>query len=158
MPNFYGKNLKAMAVMLAPLAEEHLDAILAVQTGAPEAAQWSREDYRTLIRSGARGWVATVGNSACGFLVVRIAADEMEILNFAVEAAHRRQGIGSKLLAEASGRARQERITKIHLEVRASNRVAREFYEARNFRRTGLRPNYYRHPDDDALLLCADVV
>lgn len=146
-----------MAASLAPLTEQHLDAILAIQARSPEAAQWSRESYTSLLGAGARGWVANLNGATCGFLVARIAAGEMEILNLAVDPVHRRQVIGSLLLQATFTNAKRESVTKIHLEVRASNQAARSFYEANGFRQVGLRPNYYRDPIDAALLLAADV-
>ena len=39
------------------------------------------------------------------------------------------------------------------LEVRASNAPAKALYEALGFAQVGRRPNYYRNPKEDALIL-----
>lgn len=146
-----------MAASLVPLTEGHLDAIYETQSKSPGASQWSREDYACLLQVGACGWVASLESEVCGFLLVRIVADEMEILNLAVDPACRRRGIGSILLQAAKDWARQNKASQIHLEVRASNHAARKFYEAHGFRKSGLRPNYYLSPMEDALMLSAIV-
>jgi [ribosomal protein S18]-alanine N-acetyltransferase len=157
MPNSSGKSRKSMAVAIAPLAMGHVESILEIQAKSPVAAQWSGEDYAALVRSGACGWVALAENRVRGFLVARGVAGEMEILNLAVDLACRQLGIGSALLQAARNWAKQNNVSKIHLEVRSSNQAAREFYEAQGFRKSGLRPNYYRHPVDDAILFSAEV-
>jgi ribosomal-protein-alanine acetyltransferase len=146
-----------MPASITPLTALHLDAILEIQKGVPEASQWSHEDYVSLLHSGACGWIASADGAVCGFLLTRIAADEMEILNLAVELARRRSGIGSILLDAAMNWARQNRVSKVHLEVRASNQAALHFYEAHGFRQAARRSNYYRDPNEDAVLLSAEV-
>jgi [ribosomal protein S18]-alanine N-acetyltransferase len=42
---------------------------------------------------------------------------------------------------------------RVYLEVREANREARSFYQNRGFAVTGVRPNYYRQPDEAAVLM-----
>jgi ribosomal-protein-alanine N-acetyltransferase len=142
-----------MAARVRALLSEDLESVLEIEAGSPEAAQWSQKDYQALLQSGAQGWIAAGENGILGFLVMRRIADEMEILNLAVASPSRRKGIGSLLLREALSWARQNWIANVHLEVRASNHAARQFYEAHGFRATGLRPGYYSNPPEDAVLL-----
>jgi ribosomal protein S18 acetylase RimI-like enzyme len=48
---------------------------------------------------------------------------------------------------------REAEITKVMLEVRASNHAARGFYACAGFVETGRRPGYYSDPEEDAILL-----
>ncbi len=146
-----------MRVTIRRLEARDIDAVLEIQTQCREASQWSRNDYQALVRDAAPCLVAETKGRLAAFLVARKLADEMEILNLAVAAAARRQGIASQLLNAAMKWAAQNNISKIHLEVRASNTAARSFYESRSFRATGTRPNYYSNPTDDALLMAASV-
>jgi ribosomal-protein-alanine N-acetyltransferase len=43
------------------------------------------------------------------------------------------------------------------LEVRAGNRAAQALYERHGFALVGRRRNYYRHPQEDALVMAADL-
>jgi ribosomal-protein-alanine acetyltransferase len=101
--------------------------------------------------------ISSEAKTLAGFLVVRFAADEMEILNLVVEPGCRRRGVARMLLAEAVREGRDSGARSIWLEVRASNGSAARFYEAMGFRVAGRRPKYYRDPDEDALVLTAAI-
>jgi len=81
-----------------------------------------------------------------GFLILRIVADEAEIITLGVTA--RRQGIGRDLMAAAIARAGERLVVKLHLEVAASNEPARRLYEGLGFTISGRRPNYYADGSD----------
>ncbi len=87
-----------------------------------------------------------------GFALARVAADEAEILTLAVVPAHRRQGLGAALLAEAMACAVARGASAMFLEVSAGNAPARALYGAAGFVEVGRRRRYY--PDgSDALVL-----
>ncbi|HEV2616555.1 MAG TPA: ribosomal protein S18-alanine N-acetyltransferase [Candidatus Acidoferrales bacterium] len=146
-----------MRVTIRQLEARDIDTVLEIQAQCREASPWLRNDYQALVRDAAPCFVAEAEGGLAAFLAARKLADEMEILNLAVARAARRQGIASQLLTAAMKWSEQNGINKIHLEVRASNAAARGFYESRSFRATGTRPNYYRNPTDDALLMAASV-
>jgi ribosomal-protein-alanine N-acetyltransferase len=88
-----------------------------------------------------------------GFIVARIAADEMEILNLGVSYRTRRRGIASKLLAASIAEGKRRGASRAFLEVRESDSGARAFYQSQGFQEAGRRKLYYSHPFEDALLL-----
>ncbi len=53
--------------------------------------------------------------------------------------------------------AESQKIASIFLEVRASNREARLFYEKFGFQEIGIRKKYYQHPQEDAVLMSLKV-
>lgn len=144
-----------------------MEAILAIQAACPEIAQWTGWDYDRVARGEMAGWVAIensdsggegaaeVGAKLAGFLVGRRLSSELEILNFAVESAWRRRGVGAALLAEVLKWAYTFEAKQAILEVRASNLAALRFYERHKFEVVGRRPRYYTAPVEDALLLTA---
>ncbi|HEV2489884.1 MAG TPA: ribosomal protein S18-alanine N-acetyltransferase [Candidatus Acidoferrales bacterium] len=142
-----------MAVIVRALAKQDFDSVLEIEASSPEAAQWSQNDYSSLLRAGSQGWIAAEQGHILGFVFMRRVADEVEILNIAVAPAFRRKGVGSLLLREVLSWAKENWVANLHLEVRASNPAARKFYEAHGFRQVGCRPNYYSDPRDDAILL-----
>jgi [ribosomal protein S18]-alanine N-acetyltransferase len=83
---------------------------------------------------------------AIGFSLSRTVADESELLLLAVLPGRHRQGIGSRLLDEFTGRARDQGLSRVHLEVRDGNRAA-QMYRAAGFEAVGRRRNYYRAPN-----------
>ena len=154
--------LSGAAVKIRRLEAHDIGAIIEIQTQSREASQWSRKEYELLtIPASANNttlcWVAENDSRVAGFLAARKLTDETEILNLAVTPASRRQGIAGQLLRTAMKWAAAEGIAKIYLEVRASNAAAKVFYQSYGFLATGTRPNYYRDPLDDAVLLTAPV-
>jgi len=133
------------------------DAIFAICSASPEAAQWGRENYDRANENGQIILVAEVAGRVKGFLVVRVAAYEAEILNMAVDPAQRRQGTGSALLLAAEEQALRQDAKQMYLEVRESNAAARTFYEKHGFRETGARPKYYVEPTENAVLMAKKV-
>ncbi|MBQ6058912.1 MAG: ribosomal protein S18-alanine N-acetyltransferase [Clostridia bacterium] len=83
----------------------------------------------------------------------RIAADEAELLRVAVLPAYRRQGLGKRLLQEGARLLAARRCRLLYLEVRESNAPARALYQSLGFDAVGRRKDYYRSPQEDALLL-----
>jgi ribosomal-protein-alanine N-acetyltransferase len=105
----------------------------------PEAAQWTPDGYEFLV--------ATEGERPAGFLVWRYTApDEIEILNLAVDPVCRRMGVANALLA-ALPRA------TVFLEVRESNGAAQAFYLHARFEAVGVRPGYYKNPEEGAIVM-----
>lgn len=133
---------------IRPLGRSDAAAVEHIVAFSPEAARWSPEGYLALP-----GWVAEEGDGVEGFLFARVAADEMEILNLAVEPAARERGAGSALLAAAFDYGRQAGAARAFLEVRESNLRARRFYQQRGFTVSGRRPRYYHHPVEDAVVM-----
>lgn len=75
---------------------------------------------------------------------------DLHINTLAVKGSNRRQGIASglvRMILSATGAGRAT------LEVRQSNRAALKLYEGLGFTTTSVRPRYYSHPDEDALIL-----
>lgn len=130
-----------------------IEAVLEIQRGCPEIAQWSARDYERVVSGEMAGWVSEDQRGVAGFLVARELVGETEVLNFAVRADVRRRGIGSTLVGAAvewSGGLGAERVM---LEVRASNTAALRFYDRHGFVETGRRAKYYAGPVEDALVL-----
>src|ERR1700692_1176907 len=118
------------------------EALCAICRQSPEAAQWSKESYEKPHSLGQIVLVAHSNGEIRGFLVARIAADEAEILNTAVDPAHRREGIGSLLLAAAISTAQAHNAKNVYLEVRESNRKAIAFYVKHGFAKSAERHAY----------------
>ena len=79
-----------------------------------------------------------------GFVILRHAADEAEILSIGVLPAVRRQGVGRTLLAAAVEHAGAAGAAAIFLEVGEDNAIARALYEMAGFVPVGRQPDYYR--------------
>lgn len=106
---------------------------------------WSAEEIRDLVeRSGAKAFVYDAASERAGFVLVRCAADECEILTIAVEETHKRKGIGRQLLAQVSEYAEQQGARTIFLEVAEDNAAAIGLYSVAGYTETARRKAYYR--------------
>jgi len=123
------------------MTPQDLNAVQAIQSLSPGAAQWSPQDYLVY-----RAWVACSAETVVGFIVLQIPTpEEGEVLNLAVHPAYRRHGTGTRLLESFPAR--------LCLEVRASNLSAIAFYQANGFNESGRRQAYYSDPPEDAVLM-----
>jgi Acetyltransferases len=119
-----------------------LAAVARIQQASHGAAHWDPASYLTYDLK-----VAIVEDTIAGFIVSRcVAADEVEILNVAVDDAFRRRGVASKLIHSFPQ-------THIFLEVRESNLPARALYEKLGFVVVGRREKYYDDPVEAALVM-----
>ena len=140
-------------VLIRLLDPPDIPAVLEVQSASPDASQWSAADYARISDPSFHCLVVLSGGVLCGFLISRLAADELEILNLAVLPTHRRLGIASQLLTAALTKARSRAAIICFLEVRHTNSAASSFYAHHGFSQTGRRAAYYSNPPADALLL-----
>jgi len=116
---------------------------------------WSANDFTECVSTGVPFLVAERRGVVAGYVVAHSAADEGEILNLGVAAAHRRHGIGRELVERALAELTARGVRTVYLEVRASNAAARRLYEALGFAEVGRRTRYYRRPVEDAVVLSA---
>lgn len=116
------------------------------QTAFPDEP-WDEASFLVLLgQPGVFGFIDERG----GFVLLRVAADEAEILTIGVTA--RRQGIATRLMGDAIGKAAEAGAAVMHLEVAAGNAPARGLYESLGFTQTGRRAKYYANGDDAVLL------
>lgn len=92
-----------------------------------------------------------------GYVVARLAANELHINNVAVRVEYRRRGIGSALLTRILEEGQRLEATAAFLEVRAGNSLAQALYEKCGFRGVARRRNYYSTPLEDALIMSAQL-
>lgn len=92
-----------------------------------------------------------------GYIVARLAVNELHINNVAVRREYRRRGIGSALLTRILEAGQGLAATAAFLEVRAGNSLAQGLYEKCGFRGVGRRRNYYSAPVEDALIMSAQL-
>jgi [ribosomal protein S18]-alanine N-acetyltransferase len=131
-----------------------LDSVLEILQDSPEAAAWSAAALEEALRQPDTCFlVAAEGGDIGGFVVGRRIADEGEILNLGVRRQRRRHGIGAALVKQLGELLHSEGVRRVFGEVRESNARAVQFYKALGFRQTGKRPNYYRQPEEAALVL-----
>lgn len=91
-----------------------------------------------------------------GFILVRAATVEAEILTLAVSPDARGKGLGRALVIAAASHAQVVGAAEMFLEVAISNSAARALYDGLGFTQAGRRKGYYtagRETPEDALVL-----
>ena len=97
--------------------------------------------------------VALEGDTVAGYVGSQTVMGETDMMNVAVSPAYRRRGIARELIQALLRELARQGSHRLTLEVRASNAPARALYESLGFAQVGRRPNYYRNPKEDALIL-----
>jgi ribosomal-protein-alanine N-acetyltransferase len=123
------------------------------------ARGWSGHEVEGLMAGpGVAALGARLGSALLGMVLVRIAADEAEILSIAVAPEWRGCGIAGRLLSHALDHAAGRGARRMFLEVEAENRPALALYRRAAFKETGRRRAYYAaEGGGDALVLARDL-
>jgi [ribosomal protein S18]-alanine N-acetyltransferase len=93
-----------------------------------------------------------------GYLIISRYVDAWHLMNVAVAAEHRRQGIATRLLDRLFELTAGDGRRGYTLEVRVSNTSAIKLYERCGFRARGIRRGYYTDNREDALIMWRDPV
>ena len=99
-------------------------------------------------------WIVAVdGTKVVGYVGSQSVMGEADMMNLAVAPEYRRGGVGQKLVESLVSALAARDVHSLTLEVRASNDPAISLYGKMGFQQVGRRPNYYRNPKEDALIL-----
>ena len=115
---------------------------------------WSENSIRSELTGRLSLWVVALdGDTVAGYIGSQSVLGESDMMNVAVAPEYRRRGIAQALILELIRRLSQQGNRSLMLEVRASNTPAITLYHKLGFAQVGRRPNYYRNPKEDALIL-----
>lgn len=92
-----------------------------------------------------------------GVLGVNFIFDEADIITIAVLKEKQGEKIAQKLMQHMIDELKKRGITRIHLEVRQSNKKAIHLYEKFGFCDVFTRKNYYKNPLEDAKIYILEV-
>ena len=112
---------------------------------------WNAEQISTCVETPFfRTWTARSNGRIAGYVTANLVLDELHVINLAVRAEFRRQGIGTLLLKTAEYWGERLGVATSRLEVRKSSRSAIELYTRNGYRHIGHIDNYY--PDGEEAL------
>lgn len=115
---------------------------------------WSENSIRYELTNPLSLWlVALEDDRVAGYVGSQTVLDEADMMNIAVHPDFRRRGLAEALVTRLVTELRQKQVRCLTLEVRASNDPAIALYQKLGFVQVGRRPNYYRNPKEDALIL-----
>ena len=115
---------------------------------------WSEESVALELDNPLSLWLVCLeGERVLGYVGSQTVLDETDMMNVAVSPGFRRRGIAENLIETLILTLKPRGSCSLSLEVRASNAPAIALYRKLGFVQVGRRPNYYRHPKEDGLIL-----
>ena len=115
---------------------------------------WSENSVASELKNPLSLWLVALDDATvAGYVGSQSVQGEADMMNIAVHPDYRRKGIARQLVTELVAALAKKGVHRLALEVRASNAPAIALYEQLGFIQVGLRPNYYRNPKEDALIL-----
>ena len=115
---------------------------------------WSVTSITSELHNPLSLWlVAMDGMHVVGYVGSQSVLDGADVMNLAVSAQYRRQGIAQNLMLQLEEQLKEKGVRMLALEVRVSNTAAIKLYELIGFRQVGCRPRYYTNPKEDAYIL-----
>ena len=115
---------------------------------------WSADSIASELVNPLSYWlVAEVDGQVAGYVGSQSVLDAADMMNIAVSPEYRRRGVAKALVNELTAYLSKNNVIALLLEVRVSNEPAIALYEKMGFQQVGRRPNYYRNPREDALIL-----
>jgi len=142
-----------MRVHIRWMIRRDMPEVLAAENSSFEYA-WTEEDFlRCLRQRNCIGMVAEHGEKVVGFMIYELHKNKLHILNFAVNPAWRRLGVGAQMVAKLISKLSSHRRTRITLEVRETNLAAQLFFRSQGFRAVRVLRSYYDDSGEDAFLM-----
>lgn len=146
--------------IITPLTADHINSVCAIERNS-FSVPWSNAAFYELLENPSAAFFCaldrdgSVSGYAGLFLVPGddVYAGNAEIMNIAVRHDRRRCGIAAALMRRLEEYTVSHGAETLTLEVRLSNEAARELYRLFGFTAVGVRPSYYRHPTEDAILM-----
>ena len=112
---------------------------------------WFEEDFiRCLRQRNCIGMVAEQGDRIVGYMIYELHKSKLHIVNLAVHPAHRRQHVGTQMVAKLVSKLSSHRRTKITLEIRETNLPAQLFFRGQGFLAMRVLRGYYEDTGEDA--------
>ena len=155
-----GQDHPALDLLIEPMRREDLPEVLAIEV-VSFSLPWTEEMFANELGAGTLAGVlvarlpgAGAPPPVVGYICVWLVSDELHINNLAVHPRWRKRGVARELLRAALQHGRRGGARAAFLEVRASNVAAQGLYRQFHFGPVGVRPRYYTHPVEDAVIMC----
>lgn len=131
--------------------------ILAVIHGECFDTPWPPADFAKLMAMpGSSAAIAMEFEEPVGFVLLRRAADEAEIISIATRPFAQRRGVAKALVDHQCKRLGAQGVKALFIEVAASNAGARALYDSTGFIAAGTRKGYYQRAGgrrEDAIIM-----
>lgn len=149
-----GETAGTPLITLRDLTDADLEWVSAQEHDIFGAGAWSPALIRDDFRYGNKRYRgAEVAGSLAGWAIYGFDGDAFHLMNIAVDANHRRQGIGRALMEDFLAEARMVQAMAAWLEVAVTNEPAIALYREHGFTDVRVRRRYYQPGDIDAVVM-----
>ncbi len=115
---------------------------------------WCEEEFlRVLRQRNCIGMIAEVGERVVGFMIYELHKNRLNVLDFAVQPEHRRNGVGRQMVEKLVGKLSSHRRTRIMLHLRESNLPSQLFFRDQGFRAVEVLREHFQDTGEDAYLM-----
>lgn len=140
-------------ITIHPLSKVHISQLAEIEQLC-FSDPWSLNAFEYELTNPLSVWlVALDGELVVGYVGSQTVLDESDIMNVATRPEYRRNGISTHLITALISVLKEKKVRSLSLEVRKANEPAILLYTKLGFLQVGLRPNYYRHPKEDAIIM-----
>ena len=145
-------------ISILPMKPEHVSEVAQIEKLC-FSDPWSENSIAGELNNQFSLWlVAIYEGRVVGYIGSQSAVDEADMMNLAVLPEYRSHKIGTMLVETLEKQLREQGSYALFLEVRESNLPAISLYEKLGFCAVGVRPNYYFHPKENAIIMRKELV
>lgn len=140
-------------IRIRPMCRDDLDMVDGIER-TNFSTPWRVNDFAGyLVDRNAIFLAAEENDEVVGYIGSILTEYEGDITNVSVRPDQMHRGIGTMLVNELLTETDARGVARMFLEVRRSNAHAIRLYQGAGFVRVGVRKNYYRRPDEDAIVM-----
>jgi ribosomal-protein-alanine N-acetyltransferase len=149
-------DLDAGPIVVGPMRRRHLRSVLRIE-GQNSPKGWSLGLFMSELsfRDAREYVVAKHSNRVIGFAGLLFAADDGHITTVSVDPELQQHRVATRMMLVLIERALDRGVEALTLEVRPSNAPAVALYKRFGFAPVGVRKDYYRETNEDALVMWA---
>lgn len=150
--------MKMENIRIVPMTAEHIPELVRLEKMC-FSTPWDEKALSDELENHTAHFLTAVDDigSVLGYIGSFIVCESCYISDVAVFPQNRRKGVGKALIEELCRLAGELGAESVSLEVRPSNSAAISLYSSMDFEEVGLRKNFYRDPEEDALILTCDI-
>ena len=141
-------------MQISKFEKKHLKEVFEIEQNS-FSIPWSKKSIEEDVFNNERSIyiVALENGEVTGYAGMWDIVGEAHITNIAVAENHRQKGVGYGLVERLIQIATDKKMTGLTLEVRINNQKAQKLYIKHGFKIEGLRKNYYKDTNEDAVIM-----
>lgn len=128
------------------ILSNHLDEICKIEKESFNDP-WTKDDFFQTLHNETknRGLAAFENNHVIGYLIYKSRLNQLQILNFAIQAKYRCQGVGTELLNELISKSKEQKKKYITIKICETELKSQLYLKNRSFKAVKVIKNYFEN-------------